>query len=148
MDDILIRKCTLRDIDVIHQLEKQWAEEDITYGQEPNPVEKLMDKLGEYFLVADVDNGVVGFICGSMHVSEGLAVIPEGQGYLEIDDIYVRPEYRSQGVGGLLLESLLEIAKQQSIKRFSVYTATKNIDKIYNFYRSHGFQSWFIRLFQ
>ena len=81
-------------------------------------------------------------------VSEGLAVIPAQQRYFEVEDIYVRPEFRSRGIGGLLLGDLLRVAKEDGIERLSVYTATKDVDRVLRFYRDHGFESWFVRLFR
>ena len=33
MNDIVIRECTRNDLDAICQMEKDWVEESITYGQ-------------------------------------------------------------------------------------------------------------------
>ena len=41
-------------------MQRQWAEEDITYGYAADSKEDLSDKLGRYFLVAEVNGSVVG----------------------------------------------------------------------------------------
>ena len=109
-------------------------------------IEDIAAKLGDFFLIADIDGSTVGFIYGSVRSSPGLSVIPAGQQYLEIDAIYVIPEHRNQGIGSLLLDSLIKTAQQQGISRFNVFSATKDFDKITHFYRSHGFQPWGVQL--
>jgi ribosomal protein S18 acetylase RimI-like enzyme len=60
----------------------------------------------------------------------------------------VQPGFRNQNIGGKLIERLLEIAGQAGIQRFLVATVTKDMDKILNFYRSHGFKPWYVQLFK
>jgi N-acetylglutamate synthase-like GNAT family acetyltransferase len=42
-----------------------------------------------------------------------MEVFPKQETYLEIENIYVRPEYRDKHVGGDLLEQLLAVAEQK-----------------------------------
>ncbi|RAR40675.1 GNAT family N-acetyltransferase [Paenibacillus sp. MDMC362] len=56
--------------------------------------EKLFrNNIGNYFWVAEINSEIVGYITGSIHVSDGLAVIEQGEHYLEVDEVYVHPEY-------------------------------------------------------
>jgi ribosomal protein S18 acetylase RimI-like enzyme len=68
--------------------------------------------------------------------------------YLEIENIYVRPEFRNRHVGGALLEKLLQVAEQNGIKRFLVSTVSKDMHGILKFYQRYGFQPWFAELFK
>jgi GNAT superfamily N-acetyltransferase len=77
-----------------------------------------------------------------------MAITPEGEPYLEIEDIYVHPDFRSQDIGGKLLERVFEIARQEGIDRFIVGTLSKETDRILKFYRSHGFTPWRIQFFK
>jgi ribosomal protein S18 acetylase RimI-like enzyme len=151
MENILIRECTYNDIDEVYQLDIEWAQEDITHGFIPGAREEFiadLERFKSYFLVAEIDGCIVGYINGSVHASKGLAVIPEGGRYLEIDNIYVKPDFRNKLIGGQLIESLFQVAEQNGIKRFLVHSATKDMDKIVNFYRSHGFKTWYIQMFK
>jgi GNAT superfamily N-acetyltransferase len=65
-----------------------------------------------------------------------------------IEDLYVRPDARSQNIGGTLLERLFDVARQAGIQRFVVGTRSKDTDKIVAFYRSHGFTPWSIQFFK
>ncbi len=151
MENVCIRECTRDDIDEVYQLDVQWAREDITHGFISSAREEFinwLDQARSYFLVADIDGCIVGYTNGSVHASKGLAVIPEGEQYLEIDNIYVKPEFRNKYVGGKLIDSLLQVAEHNGIKRFLVHSATKDIDRILSFYRSHGFETWYIQMFK
>ena len=148
MTDILIRECTSADIRKVMELDKGWAAEDSTYGYVAESADGLANRLGPYFLVAEVQGSVVGFAYGSVHVSEGMAVLPAGQTYFEVDAIYVANEHRDSGIGGMLLDGLLEATQQNSIERSLVYSATKDLDRILRFYRKHGFKNWYVRMYR
>ncbi|MBI1882128.1 MAG: GNAT family N-acetyltransferase [Chloroflexi bacterium] len=144
MENVLIRECTCDDIDEVYQLDAYWAQEDITHGFIPGSREEFIDSLNQfksYFLVAEIDGRIIGYTNSSVHISKGLAVIPKGEQYLEIDNIYVKPEFRNRRVGRILIDSLLQVAAYNKIKRFLVHSATKDMDRILDFYRSHGFKT-------
>ncbi len=71
-----------------------------------------MDHLGPYFWVAEHGAAVVGYAYGRVEVSEGLAVIPAGERYLDIEELYVLSEYRNQGLGSDLVRALLRVAAE------------------------------------
>lgn len=148
MEGVTVRECTRDDIEAVCRLEAKWAEEEITYGYLTNSRENLIGRLGRYFLVAEADEEIVGFVSGSVHVSEGLAVTPAGQRYLEVDDLYVTPELRSRGIGSRLLEDVMRTAESEGMDRVHVFTATKDMDRILSFYRGHGFRPWGVQLFR
>lgn len=148
MTEPLIRLAEAGDVDEVARIQVEWAEEGNTYGQAPTSAQDIAGKLGPFFYVALLDGGISGFIYGSERVSEGLAVIPEGERYLEIDELYVRPQSRNTGVGGALLETLLRAARDRGIERFKVYSAAKEFDRILAFYRRHGFRPWYVEMFQ
>lgn len=148
MDNFLIRTCKSGDLSKIMLLQQELAQEDIIYGLVPASEEDLDEKLGDYFLIAELNNEIVGFCYGSMHESDGLAVIPKGETYLEVDDVYVKAGSRDQGIGGKLLDALVAKAQVNNIKRFLVYSASKDTDKILDFYRRHGFESWSVQMFK
>lgn len=58
--------------------------------------------------------------------------------YLEINNMGIIPEYRSQGIGGQLIEKCLELAKQRGFDRAFVNSYFANHRAI-KFYKSSGF---------
>lgn len=146
-----IRTCTEVDLDAVVRLQRAWAEEEITYGYAPATREALLPLLGPYFLVAEDETIVVGFACGIVVTGDHhdvSAVIPAGQPYLNVDEIYVARGHRDRGIGGRLLDRLTATARANAVMRFLVYSSSKDLDGILRFYRAHGFQSWAVQLFQ
>lgn len=148
MNQMNIRIAAETDIPSICQLQQEWFEEGNVYGFEPENQEKLRLILGTFCLVAEMDNDIIGFVTGNIHTSDGLAVIPAGKRYIEVDNVYVSLPYRRQGIGGHLVDQLLVEAKKQGVTHALLYSATKDIRSILNFYENHGFQSWYIQMFR
>ena len=101
-----------------------------------------------YFLVAESEGQLVGYIHASVQRDNPVEVIPPDQPYVIIEDIYVRPDFRNRDIGGALLERVFEIAQQDGIQRFVVGTLSKETDRILKFYGSHGFTPWRIQFFK
>ena len=148
METVYIRACTAHDIDVVCDMQERWAEENITYGFSPANRVDLAERLGSYFSVAEISDEIVGFCYGSAHVSEDLAIFPPGEQYLEVDDIYVIPEFRNRDVGSALLKALVHTAQENGVQRFLVYSATKDFQRIVSFYQDHGFRPWCVMMFR
>ncbi len=151
MQQVSIRECTHQDLESIFQLDHLWDEEGVayvfTYGNREDFIADF-ERFQKYFLVAESNGQIIGYINGSVRVNEKVEVLPKQETYLEIENIYVRPEYRDRHVGGDLIEQLLAIAEQNGIKRFVVSTVTKDMDRILKFYRRYGFKPWYVELFK
>ncbi len=152
MEQARLRACTPNDIDGVIALERQWEQEDIAYG-DFNPMSReayvaILDRFPAYFLVAESDGQLVGYIHASVQRNNPVEVIPAHEPYVAIEDIYVQPGYRDRDIGGALLERIFEVAWQEGIQRFIVGTLSKETDRILKFYRSHGFTPWRIRFFK
>jgi GNAT superfamily N-acetyltransferase len=144
---MLVRKAVEKDVISIQELQQRWLAEGSVYGFVPEDEEQIAVALASYLLV-EVDGEVVGFLSGSVHLSEGMAVIPAGESYLEIDNLYVLPEFRNRGLGSRLIEARLALAREQGISYALVYSASREIKDILKFYERHNFKSWYIQMFQ
>jgi ribosomal protein S18 acetylase RimI-like enzyme len=144
----LIHQAVESDVQFIHRLQQRWFAEGEVYGFVPESQEQVKATLNSYLLVAEANNEIVGFISGSIHCSEGLAVIPDGESYLEIDNLYILPEYRRQGIGSSLINRCLAKAKETGITYALLYSAAKEIHSVLRFYEQHNFQSWNIQMFR
>ena len=152
MHQILIRACTEQDLTAVVQLERHWEQEAIAYGAF-NPLDQaafrgILERFPAYFLVAESDRQLVGYIHGSVQRTTPVAVIAEQEPYVEIENLYVHPDFRNRKIGGALLERLFEVARHAGIARFVVGTASTDTERIMQFYRSHGFTPWSIQFFK
>ena len=148
MDNLVIREWNPEDLQQVQSLQQQWAKEDITYGFVPAEKSYLETKLGKYFWVAECENEIIGFVYGTIHKSENMSVIDNNQLYIEIDDLYTFSGNRDKGIGTLLLDKILEVAKENGIDRSLIYSSTKDMDSIIRFYKKHDYKTWYIQMFK
>lgn len=145
---MLIRQIDKNDVPSICQLQKQLFEENIIHGFVLETAEEIENFFNSYFLAAEINDEIIGFISGKICASDGSAVIPKGENYLEIENLYVAPQFRKQGVGGRLVNELLTKAKQNNIAYALLYSAAKDLHGVLKFYERHNFQSWYVQMFQ
>ena len=107
--EVLIRQAAESDVQSVSRLQQQWVGEGSVYGFVPESPVEIVAALSPYLLVAETREEVIGFISGSVQRSEGMAVIPEGVCYLEIDNLYVSPEYRRASGAASSPRSLLKL---------------------------------------
>lgn len=93
-------------------------------------------KEGRYTVVlARVDTKPVGFLA----LSESYALYTAGA-YGTIPEFYVRPTYRSQGIGAALLAEARQIGRQRGWTRLEVTTPPlPQFDRTLNFYQHNQF---------
>jgi GNAT superfamily N-acetyltransferase len=115
---------------------------------EPRGVRCRSHSLPSFFLVAEHERQLVGYIHASVQRDNPVEVIPADQPYVAIEDLYVHRDFRDRDIGGALLESIFAIARQAGIERFIVGTLSKETDSILRFYRRHGFTAWHIQFFK
>ena len=100
MGQVQIRPCTPEDLDAVLDLERQWEQEEIAFG-DFNPMSwemfrAVLDRFPAYFLVAEHEGRLIGYIHGAVQRSTPIEVIPAQEPYVEIENLYVRREERSR----------------------------------------------------
>ena len=76
------------------------------------------------------------------------SIIPEGTPYFEVEELYVTPKKRSQGIGEKLF-LFAEDALKDEAEYMILSTATKNWKAIFHFYIDElDMQFWSARLFR
>ncbi|EQB86322.1 ribosomal protein S18 acetylase RimI-like enzyme [Clostridium punense] len=148
MENFIIRQCIYDDLDYVISLQEQWAKEDITYGLIPANKEYLFERLGKYFLVAEEQENIIGFVTGVINKAKNMTIFSDGELYIEIEDIYVSKNNRGQGIGNILLNKVLEISKENGIERSLLYSSTKDMESIIKFYKNHHYKTWCIQMFK
>jgi GNAT superfamily N-acetyltransferase len=137
--NINIRSATLADLDLLLSFIAQKAEFD---GQLPNlraTPENLRHTLFAnsplaQVLLAEANKIAVGFALFYFTYSSFLA-----KPSLWIDDLFVRPSMRHQGIGTVLMEQIFQIARAKNCGRIEWTVATQNVPAIV-FYQKHQAQ--------
>ena len=134
---VSIRKAQPDDIITIMELLQLKAEFDGC----PDSLEATSHKLetdlfGEkplaFVLLAEVNGNPIGF--ATYHFIYSTFLAKPG---IWLDDLYLRPSYRSQGIGQTLVDHLRQIAKETGCGRIDWTVATQN-DRGINFYKRVG----------
>ena len=91
-------------------LSAKWEAEGSCYGYRTNGREDIE---GNRIFIADDDGVVVGYLLGHEEKSKNAkSIMPDETPYFEIDEIYVLPENRSQGIGKALFSFVEQEVKQ------------------------------------
>ena len=148
VDNLAIKECTYEDLEHVVSLQQQWAREELSHGFVPADKNYLVTKLGKYFFIAELNGEIIGFVYGTVRKAEDLTILDNGQLYIEVDDIYISSNSRGTGLGSLLLDKILEVAKENGIERSLIYSSTKDMDSIIKFYKKHDYKTWYIQMFK
>jgi ribosomal protein S18 acetylase RimI-like enzyme len=97
----------------------------------PRDRDYLLDnwQRGEYFLVADQDGKVRGYLDMTVRTWHATGWI---------NNLAVGKRHRRQGIGGALLKAAIEWAREQGLRQLMLETQTKNYPAIC-FYQKHRF---------
>lgn len=99
-------------------------------------LEDFIEKEKNYIFVAQDENKIIGFITAY----EGFALYTEGA-FGTIAELYVRPAYRSNGIGKELINRLREFSNSKNWTRLEVTTPPlPQFDETLAFYEREGFE--------
>ena len=154
MRKVRVRECTSFDKDIWVELNKEFIDYEANASEVWEVVKKASEReLGEVFdeamkskeqimlLIIEFDGFPVGFI----NVMRGFNVWSRGK-ILTIDDMYIRDEYRDQGLGSAAMSYIEEVAAQGGYKRVQAL-GNKTNKKSNTFYVAKGYMSTDMNLF-
>lgn len=92
----------------------------------------------------------MGYLFGHEEKSkQNSSIMPDQTPYFEVEEIYVAPEHRSQGVGQALFGFAEQTVRHEGIGYIMLTAATKNYKSILHFYIDELDMSfWSARLFK
>lgn len=106
----------------------------------PDTREGVRGYIGPHAFVAELAGELIGYTLGKLEPVSTLAALPVDEPHLEVVDLYVSPTFRCRGIGGLLIETLLDSAKAIGVANFRLMSATKDIQRAISFYERYGFR--------
>lgn len=100
--------------------------------------------------LAEEDGCVIGYLFGSATKSKNASsIMPDETPYFEVEELYVVPDKRSQGVGGALFRFVEDKLRAEGVPYLMLGTATKDHRAILHFYIDEmGMDFWSARLFK
>lgn len=141
--DIVIRQVKLGDLDGVTEVEGVCFPEAEAATRES--FEKRIEIFPESFLIAEMEGKIVGFIDGAVigkrHIEDEMferadCHEPNGE-FQAVYGIAVLPGYQCRGIGRLLMESLIKLARDHGRKGM---TLTCKAHKI-KYYESFGYKT-------
>lgn len=144
MENIIIRKAKTEELKIVQDLNSGLFTSD-------GPRDKYMnhnwphEEGKEYFskritadnsicLVAEIDSEIVGYLAGAVMEVESWRPVKR----TELENMFVKEEFRSQGVGAKLVEEFIKWSKEKGVDRSLVVAYATN-EKAIKFYQKTGF---------
>ncbi|MBD5161056.1 MAG: GNAT family N-acetyltransferase [Oscillibacter sp.] len=123
-----------------------WEAENSCHGYRKNGRGNLE---GNRVFIAEESGEIIGYLFGKLKKSKNQgAVVPDGTDYFEVEELYVKPAYRSRGVGSALFRYVEEQVRPEA-KYLMLGTATKDHRAILHFYIDElGMEFWSAALFK
>lgn len=141
---ISIRQAELTDLDSLRKLNEKIFIDNPKYDDDfitnfalteegKKYFEEAIERKDGYFLVAEEDNEMVGYING------GTKDAPYRKSrYFEIENLGVVPEQKGKGIGKMLLEKITSWAKEHGYQKIYLNCYAKNSEAL-AFYRHNGY---------
>lgn len=128
-------------------LSADWAAENSCTGYRANAWDDLKD---ERFFLAREGGELVGYLFGHRErTKKDSSVMPAGTPVFEVEELYVRPQRRSQGIGRALFAEAERTMKEEGAAYVLLSTATKDWRAILHFYLEElGMGFWSARLYK
>ncbi len=125
---------------------EDWTKENSCHGYRPND---RSDIEGNRIFFAEDNGNVIGYLFGKVYKSKQMkSIMPEGTPYFEVEELYVVPDRRSQGIGEQLFR-YTENAVKTEAEYMVLSTATKNWKAIFHFYLDElDMNFWSARLYK
>ena len=132
LEDILLLSdgLTLTDFPYDKKVDVNWAH---TKVGEKYYEDKIKGALGVCF-VAEVDNKIIGYITAGKKEVPSYRLVKVA----ELENIFVKAEYRSKGIGKKLMDKFINWAKELKMDKVAVSVFALN-EKAIGFYKREGF---------
>lgn len=111
------------------------------------------ERLSQYALIAELAGEPLGYLIAQHQTSEfaDSSLHPvhfheDEEGYLEVQEVYVAPSFRKQGIGSTLVDTVLVRARRNGVSHSVAYTANKDWQTGVAFYEHCGYRTWRVAL--
>ena len=140
LGEVLVRKATEADVGDVVALLEEWYPNEAQEEKRAEVVRAAISDEHHELLVAELDGEIVGFLLLAI-VYDLLEGAPVGY----VQDLYVRADCRSRGLGTALLEKAVEDARARGAVELHVGVHPEN-ELAIRFYEGRGFTGRYLLL--
>jgi GNAT superfamily N-acetyltransferase len=130
---MIVREAVLEDHAGLMALYDVFMEVDRYSKLDSDSLQKVIDSPDNFILVAEQDRKLIGFITASARL-----VVRYPRPIMQVDELYVDPEFREHGLGRQLIQGIEKIAAKHGYGR--IYIESGYAYKVaHKFYRKNGY---------
>ena len=144
----MIRPAGIDDISDLIRLQSAAEAEGAVWGYVAEAHEVWATRDLSWTAVASDGRHALGFVHAAPRPYAGECVFPGDSAILEIVDLIIDADARSQGLGFELVAWVRDRACEDGYTHLRVYSASKRFDDVVRFYRSCGFTPWYLEMTQ
>lgn len=144
MSSLIIRRAILSDLRTVQELNHdlfasdgprdQHLNHDWSFSDGEEYFKKRIESDNYICLIAEQEGIVVGYLAGGLLPTESWRPVKR----TELENMFVKENFRSQGIGAKLVEDFLKWSKQQGVEKALVVAYASNQEAI-KFYQKMGF---------
>ena len=135
-----IRPCRPDELPLVLEMSNDFVREDCCNDMVFDSLELLAEQ--DILLALDGDTPIGYAYGGAAVVQHNQGSIRKGQKCFYLDEMYVRPAYRAQSVGGLLFQALKQRAIDLGCAGMICTAVSKDYQRLLRFYERQGMQFW------
>ncbi len=128
---MLIRRAEDNDMEALLSMSLEFEREACCNGVRAN---QPSDLEGMDVFVAEESGFLTGYAYGRAITDDKRCVWCEEGKYYELEEVYVRPAWRSQGTGQQLFEQICKEARGQGLHALCLYAVGKDWQRLFRFY--------------
>ena len=151
LENIIIRKAIIDDVNYIQNLNNELFKLEkenydttlvLNWALTQEGKEYFEDLIkNQYVIVAILEDKIIGYLAGSINEKGSYEEIQYG----EINNMFIREDYRRYGIGKKLINNFKEYCRSNNILNIKVVASAKNRNAI-EFYRKNGFDDFNVTL--
>jgi len=151
---VTIRKATTEDLSRLEELYRELEEDAVLYqpehfvfspkGTRTEQVKEFLDSDTQTMLVAEKDGEVIGFAHLVLIKAKKVPCL-KSETSLYLQDLVVTSEFRSQGIGTILMNEAKKYGKEKGADFFRTQVFPQNTDGL-RFYERNGFSEKMITI--
>ena len=132
--------------DILIRRSEEWESEESCYGYRRNTEEDLK---GRRIFLAQHGKETVGYLFGRFETTENAgSIAPEGTPFFEVEELYVSPGFRNEGIGRELFRKAEEAVREKA-ELLMLSTASRNWRAVLHFYIDElEMEFWSARLYK